>query len=346
MAASLLRAGLAGLAAVYGFGLKVNWCFYEKNLLAIERLPCSVISVGNLTTGGTGKTSAVQMIARRLTDQGKQVAILSRGYGGRARSAGDLVSDGHRILLPAQQAGDEPFLMASRLPGVMVLVGKDRGRTGRRAVEELGAEVIVLDDGFQYRRLHKDLEIVLIDALNPFGFGHLLPRGLLREPVSNLRRAHAIWLTHADLVSPQEKEQILDRLARIRPDLDVAETRHRPVGLRDLASDRDLSLEVVAGKRLAALSGIGNPASFELTLAKLGAQEVIPVRFPDHYRYRADEMQRLESELEGKIDAVVTTEKDEVRLPSQTFRLPVWVLQVEMRFVGREPTWLGQNQQP
>jgi tetraacyldisaccharide 4'-kinase len=248
----------------------------------------------------------------------------------------EVVSDGGEVRLSPARAGDEPYLMAMHLPGVAVVVGKNRRRTGAYAIRELRAEVLLLDDGFQYWRLHKDHEIVLIDCLCPFGGDRLLPRGLLREPVSHLRRADEVWLTHADLVSEQARATIRRRVCDVRPDLPVAETVHAPVRLEgvDGASAEPASL---CGQRVGALSGIGNPDSFERTLAQLGAAEVVPVRFADHHRFRPGELRRRTAPLAGRVDMLVTTEKDRVRLPVEEAMLPLWVLQVEMRFRGEAP---------
>ena len=319
----------------YGIGLQLNLLPYRLRPALAARLPARVHSIGNITVGGTGKTSAAAALARALTDRGERVALLSRGYSG---SAAGVVSDGRRILMTAQQAGDEPFLLAHRLPGVAVLVGKDRRVTGRIAARLLGATALVLDDGFQYWKLRKDFEVVLVDALNPFGHGRLLPAGLLREPVSSLKRAHEIWLTHCDL-APQERVECLGRmLRRINPAARVIRTRHEPLSLTDMQG-HILPLDSLKGRPIVALSSIGNPEAFERTLVRLGARP-LPVRFRDHHRYSSQDV-----ELVGRIAsrlgcAVVTTEKDAVRLPSSGCRAPCWVVRVAIAPVaGEDSNW-------
>jgi len=328
-AARLLVALMAPASLIYWLGLKVNRLAYVLGLARVTRLPARVISVGNLTSGGTGKTSAAAALASAMVARGKRAAILSRGYGRRAGGAGStLVSDGVRVVADHRVAGDEPYLLATKVPGAAVLVGNDRRRTGRRAVEDLGADTLILDDGFQYWRLAKDREIVLIDALAPFGSGLLLPAGVLREPVSHLRRADAVWITHCDVAGVERVRAIRARIGRIFNG-PVIETVHRPVGVRSLDADEIMSLAELDGKQVVALSGIGNPLSFELTLAGLGA-EVVPVRFPDHQPYSAEDCRAVERFARRRGALIATTEKDAVRLDAKSFSMPVWVLLTEM----------------
>ncbi len=327
--ARLLVAALAWASALYWLGLKVNRLAYQLGLLRVMRLPARVISIGNLTTGGTGKTSAAALLAASAVESGKRPAVLSRGYG--RRGAGGkitLVSDGVHVVANHMTAGDEPVLLGRKVAGAAVLVGKDRRETGRQAIAALGAEVLILDDGFQYWRLAKDREIVLIDALCPFGNGMLLPAGVLREPIGHLRRAQEVWITHADLAGPARVAAIRRRIARVFPG-PVVETVHRAVDLASLDGNEVIDLARLAGRPVAALSGIGNPRAFELTLERLGAR-VFAVRFPDHHHFRADECRAVERFARRRGAAIVTTEKDAVRLAAGMFTEPVWVLRVEM----------------
>jgi tetraacyldisaccharide 4'-kinase len=327
--ARLLVAVLTPASAVYWLGLKVNLLGYRLGLLRVTRLPAQVISVGNLTAGGTGKTSAAAVLAAAAVEGGKRPAVLSRGYGRRgARGKIALVSDGARVLVNHVSAGDEPVLLGRKVAGAAVLVGKDRRQTGRQAVAALGADVLILDDGFQYWRLAKDREIVLIDALCPFGNGRLLPAGILREPLSHLRRAHAVWITHADLAGPARVAAIRRRIARAFAG-PIVETVHRAVDLASLDGGEVVDLGWLGGRPVAALSGIGNPRAFELTLERLGAR-VAPVRFPDHHHFRTDECRAVECFARRRGATIVTTEKDAVRLSAGMFTDPVWVLRVEM----------------
>ena len=340
--AQALRLAAALPALCYRGAVAANLWFYRHQLLKVLSLPCLVVGVGNLTTGGTGKTTAAGTIARWLQGRGRRVAILSRGYRGQAERTGAVVSEGAGPLLSAEAAGDEPFLLARQLPGICVLVGKDRRKTGRIALERLGADALVLDDSFQYWRLRKSREILLVDCLSPFGGGRLLPQGRLREPLSGARRAHAIWLTHCDLAGPKATAAIRQVMPRLAPGRPILETIHRPTALRHLEGNGLAPLSLLRGKRLAALSSIGNPAAFELTLAQAGAEVIHPLRFPDHHRYLPAELEELQSRLAGQVDALVTTEKDAVRLPANAFRLPAWVVQVELDVLPGQQS-LGQH---
>jgi len=329
----LVAFALRLLSLAYHAGLAGNLLLYRLGILKAQRLPAAVISVGNITVGGTGKTSATCALARNASRRGEKVAVLSRGYGG-ARAG--VVQNGGRLLMTQEQAGDEPYLIAAKLPGTAVLVGKHREITGKVAIERLSASVLILDDAFQYWPLYKDREIVLVDALNPFGFGHLLPGGMLREPVRNMKRAHEVWITHCDLVKPGEVERLRRTISALHPKAPVVETIHEPVGLLDLTG-RPLPLEELRGKRIVALSSIGNPEAFERTLQKLGAV-ALPFRFRDHHKYTVRDAEEIEAIAAGVAEAMVTTEKDAVRLPARQWRLPCWVLQVEIKAVRGEIT--------
>jgi tetraacyldisaccharide 4'-kinase len=328
-AARLLVAALAPASILYWIGLKANRLAYRLGFARATRLPARVVSIGNLTAGGTGKTSAAALLAAAALTAGRRPAVLSRGYGRRpSESASIVVSDGVQLADDHLATGDEPLLLARMVPGAAVLVGKDRRATGRRALERTGADVLILDDGFQYWRLAKDREIVLIDALAPFGNGLLLPAGVLREPLSHLQRAHAVWITHADLVEPQRLDAIRRRIERVFRG-PVVETVHRPVELRLLGRDEDVEMARLQDRPVAALSGIGNPRAFELTLERLGAR-VTPLRFPDHHRYGADDCRAIERFARRRDAVLVTTEKDAVRLCPGDFADPVWVLRVQV----------------
>ncbi len=327
----LAAAGLWGLSVVYGAALGLHHAGYRLGLARRTRLPALVVSIGNLTVGGTGKTTAAMAVARWLSQQGQRVAILSRGYRGQHESRWAVVSEGERPIVGAEEAGDEAYMMAAALRGVAVLVGKDRRRTGRLAVERLGAEALVLDDGLQYQRLHKDVEIALVDSLRPFGYDFLVPRGMLREPPRHLARAHAVWLTHADLTREEDLRAIRERVRRLAPEARVWEARHAATGLRPLAGRADEQPPAaLSGKRVVALSSIGNPVAFERTLEQAGATVVGRARFPDHHRYRAEDLRGLVSGEAQTAEWIVTTEKDAVRLPTTDTVRPVWVLRVEL----------------
>jgi tetraacyldisaccharide 4'-kinase len=325
----LWAAGLRALSVAYGAALKLHIAGYRLGIARRTRFPVLVVSVGNLTLGGTGKTTAALAIARWLSEHGRRVAYLSRGYRGTGEKKAVIVSEGFGPLLPADVAGDEPYMISRALPEVFVLVGRDRRQTGALALEKLGADAIVLDDGFQYQRLARDLDIVLVDALSPFGYDFLVPRGLLREPPSHLARADAVWLTHSDLVRRVDLEAIRGRIEQLAPNARLWEAVHQPVCLRSLAVDEEVELEALSGRKICALSSLGNPLAFERSLERLGADLTARVRFPDHHQYRADELRAALEELNGA-EWIVTTEKDAVRIPEEALSRPSWALGVEL----------------
>jgi len=327
-AAVVIGVVLQGLSWLYGQVMAANLALYDLRLMKRMHLPAPVVSVGNLTMGGTGKTLATQAICQWLTARQIKPAVLSRGYGG-SGGRGRLVFDGERLLLGPKEAGDEPFLLAASLPEARVLVGKDRRRSAQLALEA-GAQVILLDDGLQYWKIEKDCEIVLVDALDPFSNGRLFPRGLLREPLSALGRANAVWITHADMVSPEQREALRRKLLEFAPLTPIFYTAHKAVCLRDFVSGERLGLWTLAKKKVLAFSGIGNPASFELMLEKLGG-EVISARFPDHYPYQDRDLQDLLARTPGNVTQIITTAKDAVRLPAHLpLKLPLRVLEVAL----------------
>src|SRR5579862_6408753 len=227
----LVRALLAGLAALYSAGLSAYLAAERIGLRRRTRLSVPVISIGNISTGGTGKTPMTQSLSRHFQDAGWRVAILSRGYRGAREGAEAVVSDeAGKVLLSAEEAGDEPVLLAKSLPGIPVIVGKDRRRSGRMAVERFNPQFVLLDDGLQYWQLARDLDVVLIDAKRPFDNGYPLPRGLLREPKRNIRRASVIVVTRSDRIDREERESLERELALLAPGTAVFFARHISAG--------------------------------------------------------------------------------------------------------------------
>jgi tetraacyldisaccharide 4'-kinase len=275
-----------------------------------------VVSVGNLTAGGTGKTPCVEHVARFYRALDLCVAVLSRGYGAQAGP------------------NDEALVLEDNLPDVPHLQGPDRAALARVAAEELDSEVLVLDDGFQHRRLARDLDLVLVDATDPFGGGHLLPRGLLREHPRGLRRAQFILLTRCDQASPAEVDRLSQRVARLAPGVPVARTRHEPVEL--VNSDGETApLDLLRGQRVLAFAGVGNPDAFRRTLGALGAEVADFRAFADHHPYTRADVDGLHAwgrawPHEGFL---VTTQKDLVKL--RLARLggrPLWAVRVRLGF--------------
>lgn len=329
------RAGraLLGVGALgYGAAVRVRNAGYTLGLLPAHRLPCRVVCVGNLTVGGTGKTPTVIAVARRLREAGRTVCVLLRGYG-RAGTAVEAVSDGRDILRDWRQAGDEAVLLAGSLPGVPVVVGGDRVEAGRLAVGRFGPHTILLDDGFQHRRLHRDVDVVLLDATDPFGGGRLLPLGCLREPVSALRRAHAILVTRTDQAG--DLGSLRRRLGECAPGIPVAWTIHQPCRVVDLCSGREGPPESLQGKRVLAVSGIANPDSFHRTLRQLGATPAKVLTFPDHHAFTREDRARMGSEARAAgAEYILTTEKDAVRLGADLpADAPTLALGIEVKII-------------
>lgn len=338
-----LLACLKGVSYIFHGVVQVRLFLYEASLLRRYPLGCQVISVGNITAGGTGKTPVVEIFARELHKSGRKVAILSRGYRKKELpwwqrivrgkiEPPRVVSDGRHLLLDSEMGGDEPYMLASNLPGVVVLVGKNRVKSGRYAIKKFGCDTLVLDDGFQYQKLKHRLELVLIDKTNPFGNGNLLPRGVLREPVRNLARADFIFISKSD----GHSEALRTRIRELNTHAEIIECCHRPQYLRNVFSDETLPLNWLAGKKVAAFSGIAVPQSFEGFLRGMGARLVAADRFADHHRYQAQEVINAVNRAdELGASALITTEKDAVRLPRLVNpAVPVYYLRVEIEILA------------
>ena len=316
---------------------------YERQVLASRRLPCAVLSVGNLTVGGTGKTPMTVCLAKQIQALGYRPVILSRGYKGRCEKQGAVVSDGRSILCDARHAGDEPYLMANLLPAVPVIVGSDRTKAGRMALERFGPDVLVLDDAFQHRRLHRDIDILLLDGLAPFGNSFVLPRGPMREPVRALRRSHAIVLTRC----PDQPTGVYrDIAAMVRP-RPVFQTHHqtlvrgilpvdRSPDQRNLNQGLDDAAFPLTSRRAFAFCGLARNRLFLDTAEKMFGGLTGHLGFEDHHSYNPVDMQRIaEAARAGGSDCLVTTDKDFVRLPSSIrLPMPLLVLGIQIEFRG------------
>lgn len=325
---------LAALESAYGAVVRARNAGYAAGLLPVRRLPCRVISVGNLTVGGTGKTPAVLCLARALTGAGVRVAILLRGYGRRTEGRVRVVSDGRGGCLGWREAGDEALLLARSLPAVPVVVGADRYAAGRVALEEFRSDLLLLDDGFQHRRLHRDVDLLLLDATDPFGGERLLPRGRLREPLEGLARAHALLVTRAD--EDPGASGLRERLAPLAAGRPVGFAVHRPVGLVERPGGETRPLDSSRGLRVLAVSGIAKPESFARTLAALPATVVGRLEFPDHHPYgAADRAAIRRAAHDAGAEAVLTTEKDLVRMETGLAPdLPILAVRVELGLVA------------
>jgi tetraacyldisaccharide 4'-kinase len=312
--AALQRLALRCASLPYGLAVRLRNAAYSRGWWRCERVPVPVVSVGNLTVGGTGKTPCVEYVARFYRARERRVAILSRGYG----SAGG--------------ANDEALVLEGALADVPHLQGPDRVALALAAVEELESEVLVLDDGFQHRRLARDLDLVLIDATAPWGHGYLLPRGLLREPPSSLRRAHAIVLTRCDQVAPSALEELRQRVARLAPNVPRIESVHRPQELVNSAGGT-AALDVLRDRPVVAFCGLGNPGAFRQALTSLGANVLDFRAYPDHHPYGRPDVEALMAwTAQAPQDAVVvTTQKDLVKLRLERLSdRPLWALTVRL----------------
>lgn len=320
---NLLLHVLKGLSYLFLMVVSIRYFLYRTGLLRRYPLGTQVISIGNVTAGGTGKTPVTEIFARTLAAEGRKVAILSRGY--RRKEAPWwqrlftqviekplVVSDGRRVLLDSATGGDEPYMLASNLPGVAVVVDRNRVKAGRYAVNRLGCDTLILDDGFQYQKLKHSIEVVLVDSTNPFGNGNLLPRGILREPVRNFKRADIIFLTKCRGDVSAVKEEI----RRYNTTAEIVECNHTPKVMKDVWSREEFPLDWLRDKTVCTLSGIASPKGFENSLRHLGAKVVWCERYADHHRYDASEvLYALNRTADMGADALVTTEKDAVRFP-------------------------------
>jgi len=311
------------LSIVFGGIVALRYVLYDWGWLRRFPLGIQVISIGNVTAGGTGKTPVTEIFARTLAAEGRRVAILSRGYRRKEAplwqrlftqvvSPPLVVSDGRHVLLDSTTGGDEPYMLASNLPGVAVVVDRNRVKAGRYAISRLGCDTLILDDGFQYQRLKHSIEVVLVDATNPFGNGNLLPRGILREPIRHIRRADIIFLTKCR----GDISAVRDRIRRYNSQADIVECNHEPSVLKDVWSREEYPLSWLEGKTTCTLSGIASPKGFENSLRHLGAKVVWCERYADHHRYEPSEiLYALNRTADMGADALVTTEKDAVRFP-------------------------------
>ena len=338
----LLLAALWCLSKVFQAVVRLRYVFYDIGVLRRFPLGCQVISIGNVTAGGTGKTPVTEIFARELTKAGRKVAILSRGY--RRKEAPwwqrmfknviekpVVVSNGRQILVDAATGGDEPYMLASNLPGVCVLVDRNRVKSGRYAISHYGCDTLILDDGFQYQKLRHSLEVVLVDKTNPVGNGHMLPRGVLREPAKHLARADFVFITKSD----GDSDDVRELVRSYNDTAEIIECRHAPRMLRDVYTREEIPLDWIKGKTLATLSGIAVPQGFEDSLRKLGAKVIWCERYADHHRYDSSEIiYALNRTADLKCDALITTEKDAVRFPRlETTPVPCYYLRVDIEIL-------------
>jgi len=353
--AAALRGLLATLSQVYKFAVSARLKLYRHRILRERNLGCLVVSIGNLTVGGTGKTPVVEKFARSLQDGGRKVAILSRGYKSvkpplldriKLRLAGKqpeidpprVVSDGEDLLLDSRTAGDEPYMLAANLKDVIVITDKDRVKSGIHAIKNHQVDTLILDDGLQYLRLRHRLDVVLIDRYQPFGTESLLPRGTLREPPKNLKRASYIFITKCN---GEPNDELIARIRKYNRTAEIIECTHKPKYLENIETRERSPLTELEGKKIGAISGIAVPESFENGLERLGAEIIYTRRFTDHHRYTEQEIISFINDSKDRgTELIVTTEKDSVRFPRlPRVDVPMCFLRVEIGILSNEESF-------
>ena len=310
--------------------------FYQAGIMPVHTLGARVVSVGNVSMGGTGKTPVVSLIAKYLEAGSQRVVILTRGYG--------RATCGRKILFGGvgswREVGDEPLMLSRALPAIPIVVDRDRVAGGKLAVERFHPRFIILDDGLQHLRLARDVEVVVIDATSPFGNGQLFPGGILREDLGALRRANLFFLSKVN--QAKAIDDLVNFLRRTYPQVPVVQGAYQPKSLRNVVSHEQLSSESLRGELVMAMSSIGNPISFERSLEKLGARVVEKIRFPDHHPYcREDLATAVQLAHESGARYVITTEKDEMRLPAvEKPGVPILSLGIQLKVVsGEKQLW-------
>ena len=354
--AAMTRFLMRALSGVFRALVQLRLWKYRTGWKPQHHLGTRVVAIGNITVGGTGKTPVVELLARTLRERGRKVAILSRGYKSRKldkpqtwndRSSGrkipsddmpKVVSTGSALLLDSKYAGDEPFMLAKNLEGVSVVVDKNRVKGGRFAISQLDADTLVLDDGMQYLDLAHGLDVVLVDSGAPFGTGAMLPRGTLREPPKNLKRASYILLTKCN---GHSNEELVRRIRKHNPVAGIIECTHGPIHLENVFTREREPLEFLRDKWVGAISAIAVPEAFEGSLEKLGAKVEIRRRFADHHRFNRKDVEKfMQRCVERDMEVIVTTEKDAVRFPRpRSIDVPVYFLRIEVEILKGAEVW-------
>lgn len=319
---------------------------YEGGILKTRRLPCPVICIGNITTGGTGKTPAVITLTRLLQNKIPRTAVLTRGYKRRSSQPVMVVSNVNKVVSTPCEAGDEPYLIASTVKGIPVIAGADRYRTGNYAIDHFNTSLFILDDGYQHLGLHRDIDILLIDATNPIGNGRLLPKGILREPLQGISRADCIIISRAN---EGDKGHIEGLVRSYNKDSPVFYASYKAANITDIKGNT-LGLDYITGENILLFSGIGNPGSFRKTAEEIGGKVKGEIIFPDHHWYTVKDMDRIWGEARSlSADAIMTTEKDAVRLIDAPFlseiqsKIKILVLQVKMDIDKGFADWIFER---
>ncbi|MCQ2364178.1 MAG: tetraacyldisaccharide 4'-kinase [Akkermansia sp.] len=351
--AFMLRCLLRFASLFFWLIVKLRLFLFRRRIKTVRYLGTFVISVGNITAGGTGKTPVVELLSRTLAARGRKCAILTRGYksadlkkpqrwldkdGKRVRNIPKIASDGVTRYLSPLYAGDEPFMLARNLDGVAVLVDKDRVKSGIFAIEQLGRDTLILDDGMQYMKLRHELDIVLVDCGFPFGTGALLPRGTMREPRSSLKRASYIILTKS---GGKPQDELIATIRKYNDKADIIVTNHAPAYLENLFTGERKPLSFLKDKYVACLSGIARPESFECLVEAEGAHVEIRRRYPDHHWFDQDELEAfVERCADRAMDAIITTEKDAVRfMKPGEMDVPIYFLRIQIDIISGHDNW-------
>jgi len=338
---SFIGSILSAISTGYGGSVKLRETFYKKGIFQSKRLPCPVISVGNITLGGTGKTPMTIYVARLIQHLGYGVAIISRGYKGKAETKGGIVCDGQNVCMKPDQAGDEPFMLAQSLKTVPVVVGKNRFKAGTLAVKKFNTDVILLDDGFQHLGLFRDINLVLLDSARPFGNNYLFPKGTLREPISSISRGDAIILTRSNVT----QTNALVKLKNFKKSVPIFQSFHVPYIYKIIhannASHKERSRPLLKpdfhsfnGKRVFAFSGIARNDDFRRTIENLNCKITDFFEFPDHHWYLENELDEIvNSAIDLSSDCIFTTEKDYARIIHRnTWPIDIVIIGIETAF--------------
>ncbi|MEO7098389.1 MAG: tetraacyldisaccharide 4'-kinase [Luteolibacter sp.] len=353
--AAMMRFFMRALSGVFRMIVQIRLWRYRSGWRQQHHLGTTVVAIGNITVGGTGKTPVVELMARSLRDRGRSVAILSRGYKSKkldrpqkwqnakgrqipGEKMPKVVSTGRALLLDSKFAGDEPFMLARNLDGVSVVVDKNRVKSGLFAIANLASDTLLLDDGMQYLDLAHAIDVVLVDSGAPFGTEALLPRGTLREPPKNLRRASYILITKCNGSS---NEALIARIRKYNKTAEIIECTHGPIYLEDVFTRERQPLEFLKDKWVGAISAIAVPEAFEGSLEKLGARVEIRRRFSDHYRFSCKEVEKfMQRCVERDMQLIITTEKDAVRFPRPaSIDVPVYFLRIEVEILKGREIW-------
>lgn len=323
---------LSVLSFFYQFIISFRNWLYDRKILQEVMLPCPVISVGNITVGGTGKTPCVMMLARMLKESGFKPAILSRGYRGKSDQPVNIISDGTKISVDSMTAGDEPVLMARELEGIPVITGVKRIITGKAAIHQFGVDVLICDDALQHRQIFRDINLVLLDSQTSKGNDYLLPRGRLREPITGLNRASAFVLTRSDEV--QQTNTKLSGLA-LSKNIPVFESIHKPKNLVKGDYSLQMPISELKGKKIYAFCGIAKPDSFKRTLLTAGVKILSFDAFDDHHGYNKNELAKIKQKfIDSRADFLISTQKDGMRLQEfPEFLNMIYMLRIEMEIV-------------